>query len=104
MIQFLDAYSNTFAYIGRRTTGTRAGSYALVGPGFNGALPLGVEKIQSPTNLVWVLGRTLVRSAADLPAVTELMRGYRTTAPPTGPAAGARRRSCCPPSLRSRPP
>jgi hypothetical protein len=80
VIQFLDAYSNTFAYIGRRTTGTRAGSYALVGPGFSGALPVGVEKIQSPTNLVWVLGRTLVRSAADLPAVTELMRGYRTTA------------------------
>ena len=30
VIQLLDAYSNTFAYVGRRTTGTRAGSYAIV--------------------------------------------------------------------------
>jgi hypothetical protein len=80
VIQFLDAYSNTFAYVGRRTTGTHAGSYALVGPGFSGVLPAGVKRIQSPTNLVWVLGRTLVKSEADLVRVTDLMRGYRTTA------------------------
>jgi hypothetical protein len=30
VIQLLDAYSNTLSYIGRRTTGTRPGSYALV--------------------------------------------------------------------------
>ncbi len=89
VIQYLDAYSNTFAYVGRRTTGTRAGSYALVGPGFSGALPSGVKRIQSPTNLVWVLGRTLVKSRADLAPVTELMRGYRVTAL-AGWAAGAR--------------
>ena len=60
VIQLLDAYSNTFAYVGRRTTGTRPGSYAIVPPGFKGSLPAGVKRIQSPTNLVWVLGRTLV--------------------------------------------
>jgi hypothetical protein len=80
VIQLLDAYSNTFAYVGRRTTGTRAGSYAVVPPGFSGTLPQGVRRIQSPTNLVWVLGRTLVRDAADMPAVAALMGGYRFTA------------------------
>jgi hypothetical protein len=80
VIQLLDAYSNTFAYVGRRTTGTRAGSYAVVPPGFNGTLPAGVKRIQSPTNLVWVLGRTLVQDAADMPAVTQLMGDYRFTA------------------------
>ena len=80
VIQLLDAYSNTFAYVGRRTTGTRAGSYAVVPPGFNGTLPAGVKRIQSPTNLVWVLGRTLVQDAADMPAVAALMGGYRFTA------------------------
>jgi hypothetical protein len=79
VIQLLDAYSNTFAYVGRRTTGTRAGSYAVVPPGFGGTLPAGVKRIQSPTNLVWVLGRTLVGDAADMPAVSTLMEGYRFT-------------------------
>ena len=71
VIQLLDAYSNTFAYVGRRTTGTRPGSYAIVPPGFTGTLPAGVKRIQSPTNLVWVLGRTLVKDAADMPAVAD---------------------------------
>jgi hypothetical protein len=80
VIQLLDAYSNTFAYVGRRTTGTRAGSYAVVPPGFKGSLPAGVKRIQSPTNLVWVLGRTLVQDEADMPAVAALMGGYKVTA------------------------
>jgi hypothetical protein len=79
VIQLLDAYSNTFAYIGRRTTGTQAGSYALVPPGYAGPLPAGVKRIESPTNLVWLLGRTLVKSEADLPAATHVMSGYRVT-------------------------
>ena len=37
----MDAYSNTFAYVGRRTTGTKPGSYVLVPPGYSGALPAG---------------------------------------------------------------
>ncbi len=80
VIQLLDAYSNTFKYVGRRTTGTRPGSYAIVPPGFKGSLPAGVQRIQSPTNLVWALGRTLVQDAADMPAVAALMGGYRITA------------------------
>jgi hypothetical protein len=90
VIQLLDAYSNTFAYVGRRTTGTRAGAYAIVPPGWRGGLPTGVKRIQSPTPLVWLLGRTLVEDAADLPAVTSLMGGYRLT-PLAEWTAGARR-------------
>jgi hypothetical protein len=52
----------------------------VVPPGFNGSLPAGVKRIQSPSNLVWVLGRTLVQDAADMPAVAELMGGYSFTA------------------------
>ena len=103
VIQFLDAYSNTFAYIGRRTTGTRAGSYALVGPGFSGPLPPGVKRIKSPTNLVWVLGRTLVNTEADLAAVTDLMRGYRTT-PLAAWSAGQRQAPLVLPAFPAQPP
>jgi hypothetical protein len=90
VIQLLDAYSNTFSYIGRRTTGTRPGSHALVPRGYAGPLPGGVRRIESPTNLVWVLGRTLVRSKADLPAATEVMSGYRVTALASWAAGGRR--------------
>jgi hypothetical protein len=79
VIQLLDAYSNTFSYIGRRTTGTKRGSFAIVPRGYEGALPQGVRRVESPTNLVWVIGRTLIREAADLPAVTRLMSAYTVT-------------------------
>lgn len=79
VLQLLDAYSNTEAYVGRRTTGTAAGSYAVVPPGYQGGLPAGVRRIESSTNQVWVLGRTLVQSEAELPVVAELMRGFRVT-------------------------
>jgi hypothetical protein len=79
VLQLLDAYSNTFRYIGRRTTGTDAGSFALVPPGFRGALPAGVSRIVSPTPLVWLLGRTLVRDETEIPAVTPLLAGYTAT-------------------------
>jgi len=103
VIQLLDAYSNTFAYVGRRTTGTRAGSYAIVPPGYSGPLPSGVRRIQSPTNLVWALGRTLVRGAADLPAVAELMAGYHITALPPW-TAGQRQAPLVLPAFPDSPP
>ena len=103
VIQLLDAYSNTFAYVGRRTTGTRPGSYAVVPPGYTGPLPAGVERIESPTNLIWVIGRTLVRGVADLPAVTELMGGYRVTALSDW-AAGGRQPPIVLPAFPSSPP
>jgi hypothetical protein len=103
VIQLLDAYSNTIAYIGRRTTGTRAGSYAVVPPGFDGTLPAGVRRIESPTNLVWVLGRTLVTGPTDLPAVAELMRGYRVT-PLAAWTSGARQAPILLPAFPASPP
>ena len=36
VLQFMDAYSNTFDYVGRRTTGTKPGAYVLVPPGYSG--------------------------------------------------------------------
>ena len=96
VIQLLDAYSNTFAYIGRRTTGTRPGSYALVPPGYTGPLPAGVRRIESPTNLVWLLGRTLVRERGR-PARRDAGDGRlpRDRARLVGRRASARIRSCC---------
>lgn len=72
--------SDNFGYIGRRTTGSRAGAFALVGPGWDGNLPEGVRRIDaSPTPWVLVGGRTLVDGPEDLPNVRELQRQYRLT-------------------------
>jgi len=69
--------SDNFAYVGKRTTGGKAGSFALVGPHWNGKLPHGVKKIdRSRTNSILILGRTLVDGKADTPAVNKLQDQY----------------------------
>jgi hypothetical protein len=75
-IQLLDEYANTFAYVGRRATGTKEGVFALVGPDWNGTLPAGVERIYSPTNIGIAFTRTLVQGDADLPAAQAIQRQY----------------------------
>ncbi len=72
--------SDNFAYVGQRTTGTDAGHYAIVRPGWRGQLPDGVKKVQpSPTPWLLVLGRTLVDGPDDVPAVRALQDRYRLT-------------------------
>jgi len=76
---FMDFYTNNFAYVGRRTTGTRAGDYVVVGPQWNGAAPAALPVIKSPTNAVWLLGRTLVDDEADLLNVHKLQDQFKLT-------------------------
>lgn len=76
-LQLLDAYTNVFGYIGRRVTGTRAGNYAIVGPGWHGRLPNAVRRIRSPTDTVWIIGRTLFRGKADTANAVAIQRGYK---------------------------
>jgi len=70
----LDAWTNPFAYIGRRTTGNRRQRTLVHGPGWHGPLPSGVSQvIAAPGDDVWLIGRILVDdSAADLEAVRAL--------------------------------
>ena len=75
-LQMVDAYANVFAHVGRRTTGTKAGSYVITGPGFKGTLPAGAKEIKSPTNTVWILGRTRVDGDADLVKVAALQKQF----------------------------
>lgn len=65
-VELADAWTNVFSVIGTQTTGDAAGNYAIVGPGWTGTLPQGVTEIQSPTDLVALLGRTLVYGNSDL--------------------------------------
>lgn len=72
--------SDNYGYVGRRVTGSRAGDFALVGPGWSGDLPQGVRRTATaPTPWILVLGRTLVEGEKDLPAVHDLQDQYRLT-------------------------
>ena len=73
-IQLMDAYSNSFSYIGSGSTGTHAGNFAILPPGWNGTLPSGVAAVRSPTNTVWLLGRTLVNGTADLARIKPILK------------------------------
>ena len=72
VMQMLDAYTNTFAYVGKRVTGTGEGNFAIVGPDWNGSLPRDIKEIRSPTNTVWIIGRILVNGQSDISNVTAL--------------------------------
>jgi len=57
LFPMLDGWTNVFEVPGKRTTGTQAQTYAITGPGWTGTLPEGVTEYESPTQLVWLLGR-----------------------------------------------
>jgi hypothetical protein len=57
LFPMLDGWTNVFQVPGKRTTGTKAQTYAITGPGWKGTLPDGVKEYKSPTSIVWVLGR-----------------------------------------------
>jgi hypothetical protein len=77
LLQFMDAWTETFADPGKRTTGTAEAWFAIVGPNWNGTLPEHVTRLDAPTNIVWLLGRTQVNGASDYDNVHAFQRGMR---------------------------
>jgi hypothetical protein len=76
-MQLMDAWTDVFACPGSRTTGNGRADFAIAGPRWNGALPRGVALVRSPTDLVFLTGRTQVNGSRDLAAVHEIQNGYR---------------------------
>ncbi|MGE5632759.1 MAG: DUF1254 domain-containing protein [Caulobacteraceae bacterium] len=79
MVQIMDAYSNTFSSIGRRTTGTKAGRFAIVGPDWKGVLPPGLNAVKSPTNTAWLIGRVLSKGKDDEEEAVEILKQITLT-------------------------
>ena len=57
LLPMLDAWTNVFASPGTRNGGGKPRTFAITGPGWHGTLPPDVLNYQSPTDLVWLLGR-----------------------------------------------
>jgi hypothetical protein len=75
-------WTNVFASPGWRTTGTQAGDFAIVPPGWRpeGAeLPAGAQRIDAPTFYVWIIGRTKTDGPKDYDAVHKIQAGFEIT-------------------------
>ena len=95
VLQFVDAWTDNFAYVGRRATGTAAGSFLLVPPGWRSDAPDDALVIEFPTDVATIVGRWACDGPADLEAVRALQSGlslepYGTPVPAKGfPALAA---------------
>ena len=93
LMQFMDAWTETFSVPGKRSTGTGEGWFAIVGPNWKGTLPERAQRIDAPTNMVWLIGRTQTNGASDYENVHAIQRGYQlmTVEPVSGRSAQAAR-------------
>jgi hypothetical protein len=79
LLQLLDMWTDSFAGVGKRTTGTGTGNFVVIGPGWQGELPQGLQRINAPTPFVWVIGRTRTDGPQDYDAVHKVQDGYKMT-------------------------
>ena len=101
LMPFMDAWTNVFASPGTRTSGTAAATYLLTGPGWQGEVPVGMQRLQAPTDLVWLIGRTQTNGAADYPTVHRLqdrlkLKKFKPDTPPNASTTDAWQRSTMP--------
>ncbi|WP_163543937.1 DUF1254 domain-containing protein [Occultella kanbiaonis] len=80
VLQFVSAWTDNFAYIGHRATGTEAGRFLLVPSDWSGDVPVGTTIVRVPTRIASIVGRWAVDSAADLPIV-RLLQDATTLTP-----------------------
>jgi hypothetical protein len=78
LLPLYDMFGEVFACPGTRTTGAKAGDFAIVGPGWLGELPDGVRRYEAPTSWVWIIGRTAA-SVATYAKVHEFQAGLKIT-------------------------
>ena len=89
LLPMLDMWTDVFASPGWRTTGTAAGNFIVVPPGWRPdlrdrlieefKLPKDTQRIDAPTPYVWIIGRTKADGPQDYDAVHKIQAGYKIT-------------------------
>jgi hypothetical protein len=72
VLQLIDAWTNNFAYLGRRATGTGEARFLLASGSYDGPVSEGMQVVTAPTALFVIGGRIQVDGAEDLPAARAL--------------------------------
>lgn len=80
-------WTDVFASPGWRTTGTQPGHFLVTPPGWRPELrdrfieefqlPANTQRIDAPTPIVWVIGRTKTDGPADYEAVHKIQAGFK---------------------------
>jgi hypothetical protein len=81
IMPMLDGFSEVFKVASPGTTGGRPQSYAITGPGWSGTLPDGVTRVDSPTAMVWILGRIYCLGAPEDYAAVHALQDQFTVVP-----------------------
>src|SRR6266487_664972 len=80
VIAFFDMWSNVFASVGKRNTGTADANFLLAGPHWQGTAPAGIKQVfNSPTRWVWVNGQMQANGPQDYAVVNALQKQYKLT-------------------------
>lgn len=78
MIQFIDAYTFNFDYVGSRTTGNNAAKYMVAGPNWKGETPEGIDKVlNSETQFVTAFYRTQLFNPGDIDNVKKIQAQFK---------------------------
>ena len=106
VIALFDMWTNVFASIGKRTTGTKAANFLIAGPAWDGTPPDDMTMTyRSPTRFVWVNGQMQADGPQECAEVSELQKQYRLTPlsaweePGSPPVDGS-----APPAVDAKPP
>jgi hypothetical protein len=76
----MDMWTNVFASLDKRTTGTGPGAFLFVGRNWNGTAPSDIcEVFHCPTRYAWVLGQTQCDGEQEFAAVNRLQAQYKLT-------------------------
>jgi hypothetical protein len=73
-----DGNTYNYGYIGSRATGSEAGDFLVVGPGWQGETPAGIKQVfRSTTDFSLAAYRTQLIDAKDMPNVEKVQAGYK---------------------------
>lgn len=101
LFPMLDLWTEVIAVPGSRTTGEKAGTYLITGPGWKGKVPAGMTHIKSPTRYLVIIGRTYADGTEDdykivnalqaqyrIVPLSQWGKPYTPVAPPVNPNPG----------------